>query len=153
MKFETYINRLPKELVDRLIACEQDARWHPEGCVYNHIKLVFEYADRVFPNDGALLAAAIFHDLGKPETFVEKDGKITNHAHEHASLKFIDEYFDLFSDLSTDKEKVVAICKNHMRAHLYDSGRMSRSVKRAAFEAEKYFDDIMKFRTCDENGR
>lgn len=156
-KFEKYINRLPKDLVKSLKDCMQDAKWHPEGSVYNHVKLVFEFADKKFNGDGDLLAAAIFHDLGKPETTRTTgrngEAKITHYGHEFASLKFIDKYFDLFSDLSTDREKVVAICKNHMRAHMYDSGVLSKPTKRAAFEADKYFKTIMDFRLCDENGR
>ncbi len=155
--FETYINRLPSDLVKNLKECRQSPKWHPEGVVYNHIKLVFEYADTHFHGNNELLVSSIFHDLGKLDTseIKIKDGieKITHHGHEIKSLKYIDKYFHLFSDLTIDKDKVFAICKNHMKAHLYDSGKLKKIAKREAFENLPDFEDIMNFNTCDSNGR
>ena len=46
-KFEDLINRLPSVLVNALKKSMQDPIWHPEGSVYKHLKLVFEYSKKI----------------------------------------------------------------------------------------------------------
>lgn len=155
--FNELWGRLPIDIRNACSNCEQDPFYHPEGVVTEHVRLVFEHAVNNFDSDVDLLVAAIFHDLGKPETkkVFERNGKvkISNIGHEIKCDKFIDKYFDLFSDVTTNKEKVLEICKNHMRGHIYKSKQMSKSSKRKAFESLKYFNDIMKFVECDEMGK
>jgi len=154
--FEELWNRLPQLIRDACSKCEQDKVYHKEGNVDVHIKLVFEWANQNY-NDVDLLLAAIFHDLGKPETqrFKEKEGRIriSNIGHETKCDFYIDKYFELYSDVSTNKEKVSEICNNHMKAHVYNDGTMSKPSKRKAFEDLKYFEDIIKFSNCDKGGR
>lgn len=154
--FEELWNRLPELIRTACEKCEQNEIYHPEKYVDIHIKLVFEYANNNY-DDVDLLLAAIFHDLGKPETqrISEKDGKIriNNIGHETKCEFYINEYFHLYSDVSTNKEKVVEICNNHMRSHLYITKAMTKPFKRKSFESLKYFDDIIKFTICDDNGR
>jgi hypothetical protein len=154
--FEELWNRLPELIRTACEKSEQNKTYHAEGNVDVHIKLVFEYANNNY-EDNDLLLAAIFHDLGKPETqrISEKDGKIriNNIGHETKCEYYINKYFDLYSDVSTNKEKVLEICNNHMRSHLYISNAMSKPSKRKSFEDLKYFEDILKFTECDNNGR
>ena len=156
-KFEKLYNRLPESVRISMANCEQDPIYHPEIWVDKHIRLVFEYADTHFNGDVDLLVCAIFHDLGKPETqnIREVDGrvKISNIGHEIKCQYFIDKYFDLFSDITTNKEKVLEICNNHMRAHLYIDKKLTKPAKRKAFEDLKYFNDIINFSKCDVGGR
>jgi len=156
-KFENLINRLPDEVIQNLKNTKQSPLWHPEGDAYIHTSLVFKEALNRY-NDNDLLIAAIFHDLGKIDVHSEKelpDGtiKIQHIGHEFKSLNYIDKYFDLYSDITTNKDKVIEIVKNHMKAHLYKSGKIKKQHKRETFESLTYFNDIMKFLICDENGR
>jgi len=156
--FDELWNRLPESIRFTCDSCEQDPKYHPEIWVTEHIRLVFEHAVKNFNSDVDLLVSAIFHDLGKPETkkvFTKNDGtvKINNIGHEFKCISFIDKYFHLFSDVTTNKEKVTEICLNHMKAHVYKSKQMSKPTKRKAFESLKYFDDIMKFSECDAMGK
>ena len=156
MNFETLINRLPKQIVDSLKSTEQSPIWHAEGNVYIHTKMVFDEA--VKTGDPDILVASIFHDLGKIDTHKEtldKDGKvkISHIGHERISLKYIDKYFHLYEDISTNKEKVIELVKNHMKAHLYTSGKLKKPAKREAFEQNPYFEEILLFSECDERGR
>ena len=158
MKFEELYGRLPQHMRDALKNCEQDKKYHPEGSVENHIRMVFDECITRYPDDKEVMLASIFHDLGKPETqsirYDEKGHKrIRNIGHEYASLKYIDMYFHLFSDISTNKDKVYEICKEHMRAWKYYSKEMSNKGKRANFEKLKYFESVIKFTICDHNGR
>lgn len=154
--YEEMMSRLPKDIVQKLKDTEQSPKWHAEGDVYVHSKMVYDEAVKTGNID--LCLAAVFHDLGKIDTHVVKvDGygkkKISHHKHEYASLKYIEEYFDLYKDLSTNKEKIHEIVKNHMRAHLYTSHQMKRPFKRQQFEKNPYFDEIIEFSGCDERGR
>jgi len=156
-KFEELWNRLPNDIREACEKCEQDPIYHPEGVVTQHIRMVFDYANTNYNGDVDLLLYALFHDLGKPETqtFKEKDGvlRISNKMHETKCFYYINKYFHLYSDISINKEKIIEICENHMKAHFYDSGTMKKQHKRQNFEKLKYFDDILKFLKCDENGR
>jgi len=155
--FENLINRMKNSM--------QDYYWHPEGNVYIHTELVFNCLKK--HNDKDLLLAAIFHDMGKPETqtirardkdfngdiskLSLKDLKISNIGHEYKCEKYIDKYFYLFSDISTNIKKVKEICNYHLKAHLYISGKLKKEKKRKDFENLKYFDELIKFEYCDAN--
>ena len=156
-RFKELYNRFPQELRDKLANCEQHPKYHPEGNVNVHIRLVFEYAEEHFSEDLEILLSALFHDLGKPETFSERvvngERKISNYGHEFRAINFLDKYFHLFEDISTNKEKVKEICVNHMKAAQYIKGTLKKAHKRKAFEELKYFDAIMKFAECDKAGK
>lgn len=168
LEFDELFKRLPELIQNAIIKCEQDPKYHPEGTCYVHTKLVFEYAKNVY-EDADLMLCAIFHDLGKPETqrISAKDVnfkgdvsnlplnelRISNIGHETKCKYYIDKYFHLFSDISTNKEKITEICEQHMKAHLYIENVMTKKSKREAFEKLTYFNDIIKFSNCDANGR
>jgi len=156
LSYKTLMSRLPKDVIDRLKSTEQSPKFHKEGNVYIHTQMVFEEAKKL--DDPCLLVAAIFHDLGKIDTHVvtiDSNGikKISHYKHEYASLKYIDEYFHLYSDICKDEQKIKEIVKNHMRAHLYLSEQMKRPFKRQQFEKSPYFKDIIAFTGCDDRGR
>ena len=167
--FEELINRLPDVLVNALKNSMQDPIWHPEGSVYTHTKMVFEYAKKNFPGNNDLLVCAIFHDLAKPETqtikardksfkgdpstLPWKKQKISNLYHDIKAKNYIEKYFDLFSDITTNKEKILEIVDNHLRAHIYLSGEMRKPFKRNKFESLKYFKELLHFEECDSNGK
>jgi hypothetical protein len=158
MKFEDLYYRLPKQLTDSCSKCEQDPLYHPEGSIENHTRMVFDYALKNYSEDTELLVCAIFHDLGKLNTqkiSKRNDGsiRISNIGHENYAIDYIEKYFDLFSDITTNKEKIAEICKNHMKAHLYIEKKMTKPAKRKAFEELKYFNDTINFAMCDTNGR
>lgn len=86
--FETLAARYPDALGD-LAGCPQDPRFHAEGDVATHTRMVLE-ALRTLPAYGELPPrdrrlldrAAVFHDCGKPPcTQTEPDGAITSRGH------------------------------------------------------------------------
>lgn len=157
---ELYV-RFPEDLRKKLHNCEQDPKWHPEGSVENHIRLVYDYALNHFKNDTdlpELLLGSLFHDLGKIDTqkftyLGDNKYKITNYGHEDLCDEYLKKYFHLFSDVSTDLDKVTQICKLHMYSHTYKDGKIKKKSKIENFQNNKYFDTIMKFEECDANGR
>lgn len=155
LDFTSLFNRLPHTIRYKLENCIQDKIWHPEGSVAKHTQIVVENINKLYNGDKDLLVAAIFHDIGKPETKTTsvRDGiiRISHIGHEHASLKYVDMYFSKFRDLSRNKEKIKAIVENHMKAHLYLNGTIKKRGKREKFEQHPYFEDIIKFSKCDLN--
>lgn len=150
--------RLPKELRQTLADCIQDPIFHNSNSVEVHTLQVLERAIEYFPDDIDMHLAAIFHDLGKPETrevSTRPDGteRIKHIGHEFLAEKFIDQYIHLFADLKPNIDKIKAICKNHMRAHLYNNDTIKKHEKRIAFETQPYAIDIINFaKLCDKNG-
>lgn len=153
--FEELWNRLPESVRKATTNCKQNPKYHLEGNCDKHIELVFNYAKKHYIGDNDLLLCAIFHDLGKVDTFKphKVTGLPTSYGHEKHANKYIDMFFDLYTDVSTNKDKIKEICSNHMKAHLYKDGSLSKPSKREAFENLKYFDDIMKFSACDDGGK
>jgi len=167
--FDELWNRLPELHRNAMKNSMQDPVWHPEGSVYTHTKMVFEYAQKNFPGNNDLLVCAIFHDLAKPETqtirardksfkgdvlsLPWKKQKISNLYHDVKAKIYIEKYFHLFNDVSTNKEKILEICDNHLRAHIYLSGEMKKPFKRNKIESLKYFKELLQFEECDTNGK
>ena len=81
--------RLPELL--RLVGCQQEHEWHPEGDVWVHTLMVVDEAvaqcrglDR--PQRTAVMLGAVCHDLGKPSTTAFIDGRIRSPDHEQAGV-------------------------------------------------------------------
>ncbi len=141
--FEEMIERFPADLVRSLKKTEQNPEWHPEGNVYNHIKIVF---DKLKDND--LKIAALFHDLGKIDTAKKnKEGKWTAPGHDKFAVDYIQEYKQLFPE-AKNWDKIRTVCANHMIAHYYNDGELKKT-KAEAFEKTPYFEDILTFAAAD----
>lgn len=145
--FEEMINRFPEEIIKALKNLEQNEKYHKEGSVYNHIKLVFNNLE-----DNDLKIAALFHDLGKLDaTRKNEKGNITSIGHEIYSKDYIKKYNHLFPE-AKDWNKISTVCSNHMRAHLYKE-KVMRKQKLEEFEKMPYFSDIMEFEESDSNAK
>jgi putative nucleotidyltransferase with HDIG domain len=71
-----------------MAACPQDVIHHAEGDVATHTRMVVEemlalpaFAERTDAERAVLLLAALLHDIGKPDTTREEDGRITARGH------------------------------------------------------------------------
>lgn len=149
MKFWDLYSRFPMKLIADLRNTPQDSRHHPEGNVFEHTKQVFELAS--LTGDKELEMAALFHDLGKIEcTFLKDNTKIVAYGHELKAKEYIEKYKILFEDLDIDWKKVAYICRYHMLAHRLDE---MRAFKVEALKASPYFEDLMRFAKCDNEGR
>ena len=84
------IDKLFPEL-KALVACPQEAEWHPEGDVWVHTLMVIDQArQRILDLERAhqvtVMLGAVCHDLGKPPTTAFVDGRIRSIDHEQAGL-------------------------------------------------------------------
>jgi hypothetical protein len=150
MNFEEAISHLPESIVESLKSLEQNRKWHPEGSVYNHIKIVYEQCLKTNSTD--LMICAIFHDLGKIDTSetIIKNGeeRIVSYGHERYAKVYLDRYLEEYN--YEDKEAIYWICENHMRAHQLKSGKLKNPVKKKLLTDSPYYAKLMQFCECDE---
>lgn len=104
---------------DRMEMTPQASKYHPEGNVYRHTAVVLGHVTwAARHNKGALVMAALFHDIGKPQTtVVHEDGRITAYGHEAVSVEMFDVWQPIIWDEanSFDVEMARYIITNHMK--------------------------------------
>ncbi|HTB83050.1 MAG TPA: CCA tRNA nucleotidyltransferase [Candidatus Sulfotelmatobacter sp.] len=97
------------------ISCEQSPDFHPEGSVFNHIRLMLE---KLPPDADALLPwTVLLHDIAKPVT-AECDaatGKIHFYGHEKTGADMAENILRRLKFPNRDIETVVECVKNHMQ--------------------------------------
>jgi predicted kinase len=143
------LNNIPEEIINKLKNLPQDMKWHPEGLVINHILLV----SRFLPEKVNLQLCAIFHDLGKIDTFKVTERidkiKIQNIGHEIYAQQYIDSLKENFIEDNVDWDMVSYVCLNHMKMHKYNNGELKNPLKRKELEDNKYFEYLKIFADAD----
>jgi len=97
------------------ITCEQSPDYHPEGSVYNHIRLMLEKmpADA----DAALPWAVLLHDIAKPVTreLDAATGKTHFYGHEKVGATMAEEILLRFKFPRREMETIAACVLMHMQ--------------------------------------
>jgi len=97
------------------ISCEQSPDYHPEGTVFEHIKLMLE---KLPPDSNELLPwAALLHDIAKPVT-AEKDlqtGAIHFYGHEKVGAEMARAILNRLRFPKKQIDEIVACVRNHMQ--------------------------------------
>ena len=135
-----YIEGLWKHpAVQAMRGCEQDLERHPEGDVWEHTNLVYNYLEDCFfmntKRKYIMLIAAVLHDVGKPVVRKEIDGRLTFHEHHIVGAKMAS---NILSDIPAGNEciikDVVWLVRNHMTPQLEDvSDRKLRKLSKHKF--------------------
>ena len=100
------IKSLPDELKKLLFKhweAKQNPEWHPEGNTLKHILVVIKRAYHHYPNDPNMIMAALFHDLGKMDTYAinPKTNQPTAYGHEEQSTKSRESFVRCRSSMRT----------------------------------------------------
>jgi poly(A) polymerase len=97
------------------IACEQSPDFHPEGTVFEHIRLMLE---KLSPNSHPSLPwAVILHDIAKPAT-AERDpvtGKIHFYGHEKVGAALAERILQRLRFPKKQTDEIVACVRQHMQ--------------------------------------
>ena len=148
--------RTLKELLFNQWGAKQNVVWHPEGNTLKHILVVLRRAYEKYPDNPNIIIAALFHDLGKMETYGinEKTGQPTAYGHEHKSAEYVLQYKDwILSFEGMDIEAIHFIVQNHMLVKYPNPILESmRPFKREAIENHRSFNDLISFSTIDKGG-
>lgn len=101
----------PFSMLHALEKTKQSPVHHPEGNVWNHTMMVVDEAaklKRKSRQPRVLMWAALLHDIGKPETTEERNGKITSYNHEKVGAKLSKEFLSAFTD---DAKFINGVCQ------------------------------------------
>ena len=119
--------------------CEQSPDFHPEGSVFNHLRLMLE---KLPPDADPLLPwAVLLHDIAKPVT-AEKDfgtGKIHFYGHEKVGADMAEDILRRLKFSSDEIAVVVAAVRHHMQfkdVTLMRKATLRRMLLRATFPLE-----------------
>ena len=107
-----------KQLLFKQWSAKQNPKWHPEGNTLKHIFIVIKRAYAKYGGDPNMVLAALFHDLGKMDTYKisPKTNQPTAHGHEKESEKYVEEFRNWIESFEgTDVDKIKFIVKNHMK--------------------------------------
>jgi len=121
------------------IHCEQSPDFHPEGSVFNHVRLMLE---KLPPDADPLLPwAVLLHDIAKPVT-AEKDlatGKIHFYGHEKVGADMAEDILRRLKFSNDEIAVVVAAVRHHMQfkdVTLMRKATLRRMLLRATFPLE-----------------
>lgn len=130
---------------------QQNPRWHMEGNVMQHTILVCENMMKQLINDERcvrysfyqkklLMLAALFHDIGKPQTTFlgEKDGKWHSYGHDVVGAKLAREI--LWDWPLYEREYICSMIKYHMEPlFVHKSNNVEKRIKEIV-SVVPYFD-------------
>jgi len=130
--------------VAKLRGLRQDPRWHPEGDVLTHTKLVLEMLkDESFE----LQCAALFHDIGKADTFREENGIISAHGHAELGAEQAEGILKRLKFSNDQITHITALVRDHMKVHSCMDMKTS-TIRRLI--AELHFPDLIRLAEADD---
>lgn len=149
--------QLPVELRQILVkqwGAKQNPEHHPEGNTLKHILVTIKRAYYHYPEDPNMILTALFHDLGKMDTYNinPKTGNPTAYGHEDKSELFVDKFSDWIDGyVDTNVDEVKFLVKNHMKVkpRTWDS---MRKTKKEPIIGNPSFDKLMKFTNKIDGG-
>lgn len=143
--------------LEALVGCPQDPEWHPEGDVWTHTLLVMDAfaQDRIGEEWEDLVVgfACLCHDLGKPATTREEEGRIRSRGHEAAGEEPTRSFLGRLTLQSALVEQVVPLVLDHLKPRqLYEQGAGDAAVRRLANKVGR-IDRLVRLARADSRGR
>ena len=160
--FEEIVDAMPfhlRKMTLDLKGLRERPDYHPEASAYEHVRIVTERIlslPESYQYKWTLVAAAVFHDLGKRitakpnEKLVEKLGKAypTSPGHDKfgAEMAVLESDW-IFDTFGVHHGPVSYICKEHMRISSFPNMRTS---KQKAYMEDTYFSELCTFHMADD---
>ncbi|NLP36834.1 MAG: HD domain-containing protein [Firmicutes bacterium] len=137
-----------------LINCPQPPKHHPEGDVWEHTLLVVDEAAKLrqkAKNPEGLMWAALCHDLGKPQTFKEDNGKISFYGHDAAGADVARKFMLRFTAEKNLINYVSSMVREHMKLYfLYRDKASAAAVRRLAARID--LEELLLLARADDAG-
>jgi tRNA nucleotidyltransferase (CCA-adding enzyme) len=119
-----------------LIDVPQDPEWHPEGDCWVHNQRVIDEAARLRdggPDDAALMFGALLHDVGKPPTTVNENGRVRSPAHDVRGVELAQQFLSRMRAPNDLVTCVSALVEHHLAPALYvKQGSTAKAYRRLA---------------------
>lgn len=146
--FDEILTIIPERLLGIMQDCEQtpqSPKWHPEGDVLIHTRIVYNRA--VNHGDWDLVLAALFHDTGKVQaTRKNAKGNWSAYGHEFISAGVVDTFKDWIEEVDGDFDRIREVVKLHMKIKYIDE---MRDHKRKQLQENPVYDDLIIFTEFD----
>ncbi|HUY18485.1 MAG TPA: CCA tRNA nucleotidyltransferase [Candidatus Binataceae bacterium] len=127
-----------------LVGCEQPANFHPEGDVYVHTRLMLSMLP---PGCSETLAfGALLHDIAKPQTRAEVDGKVTYYGHTEQGALIAAGIMNRLRRSRAVQERVAYLVRYHLRLTMAPRMRPA-TLKRML--AEEGFEELLELSRLD----
>jgi len=127
-----------------MIGCEQPPNYHPEGDVYVHTRIAVAMLS---PGCSESLAFGIlFHDVAKPQTRAEQNGKTTYYGHTEIGAEMAIDILARLRRSRAVQERVAYLVKNHLKLTMAPRMRTS-TLKRML--TEEGFDELLEVSRMD----
>lgn len=144
----------PFLLLYQLKFTEQSIVHHPEGNVWNHTLLVVDEAAKrknLCMNPSSFMWAALLHDIGKPSTTQNKNGKITSYNHDKIGATLARDFLSIFTKDQFFIESVCTLIEFHMHI-LYVTKKLPYAdIPKMLEKAD--INELALFGLCDLLGR
>ncbi len=130
--------------VEVMRGVQQPEKFHPEGDVFEHTRLLFE---NLRPPVSSILAfSVLFHDIGKPKTFAVRKGRLTFYEHSEEGAKMASDIMKRLRFSNEEIDGVYECVANHMK--FMDVKKM-RAGKLKRFISRPYFNEEMELHRVD----
>lgn len=120
----------------------QEAEFHPEGDVWTHVQLLFEYLDKP---SAELAWSALLHDIGKPST-IAQTGRIRFHGHDAVGAKMAAAICGRLRMSNEMRTRICALVADHMRIGNVRQMRPSTLVR---LLREPHFPELLQLHRAD----
>jgi poly(A) polymerase len=123
------------ELVPTL-TCDQSPDYHPEGSVFNHVRLMLEHLPDQLSNE-SLPWTAILHDIAKPQTMSRgDDGLIHFYGHEKVGAVMAETILQRLKFPRKQTDEIVTAVLHHMQ--FKDAPKMRKATLRRMLLRETF---------------
>ena len=143
----------------RLIGCEQDPAWHPEGDVWEHTKLCLDAfaRHRVGDREEDLIVglAVVCHDFGKPATTARdpRTGRVRSLGHDEAGVGPTLDFLRRLTNEERILRAVPPLVRNHMQVFaMWRAKAGDAAVRRLAMRVGR-IDRLIRVAQADDQGR
>ena len=126
----------------------QPTQYHQEGDVYTHLLKAVHDIPAEWVNK-ELVWATLLHDIGKPDTFIQKADRIHFDGHAAKSAELAQKIFKRLRFSKTESNKMIWMIDQHMNIGFIAGMRRAHQAK---LFWNPWFEDLMKLHYCDENG-
>ena len=116
--------------ITALIGVKQGPLAHPEGDVYAHTLLMLDMVSHPAPS--ALIWAVLLHDIGKPPTASNVEGRIRFYLHPEVGADMADAVLRRLRFAGEERERIVRLVRRHLS--LLQARKMSRGKLKRLFE-------------------
>lgn len=112
-------DKYPFSMIKDLQTVDQNPKYHPEGNVFIHTKMVVDEGakNRDKSHDKrAFMWGLLLHDLGKKPTTRLRKGRLTSYDHDKVGATMAHEFLEYFNEDKEFIDKVTSLVKWHMQS-------------------------------------